>query len=151
MAAKLKVFTWSDGFHAFTVAVSSRPKALNAWGIGQDLFKSGLAHEVDSGPARDAALAAPGEVIQTGEAVDIDALPTVPKNRFVPAPDAARKARITALEQSLAAMDAAHEEALSRIDQQISDLKTRRDVLEADQKRERGTLAQRLRTARARL
>ncbi len=26
--AKLKVFTWSDGFHAFTVATTSRPRAL---------------------------------------------------------------------------------------------------------------------------
>jgi len=28
MAVKLNVFTGSDGFHAFTVAASSRPKAL---------------------------------------------------------------------------------------------------------------------------
>lgn len=40
MAQKLKVFTWSDGFHAHTVAVSSRPKALAAWGVSQDIFKS---------------------------------------------------------------------------------------------------------------
>ena len=53
MAARLKVFTWSDGFHAFTVAASSRPKALAAWGVGQDLFKSGLARQIEQGPDHD--------------------------------------------------------------------------------------------------
>lgn len=42
MAARLKLFEWSDGFHTFTVAASSRPKALVAWGSGQDLFATGL-------------------------------------------------------------------------------------------------------------
>lgn len=28
--AKLKVFTWSDGFHAYTVATTSRARALAA-------------------------------------------------------------------------------------------------------------------------
>nr|WP_314435032.1 hypothetical protein [uncultured Brevundimonas sp.] len=45
MAPRLKVFRWSDGFHAYSVAVSSRPKALSAWGSGQDLFATGLAAE----------------------------------------------------------------------------------------------------------
>ena len=71
MAAKLKVFTWSDGFHAFTVAASSRPKALEAWGATQDLFKTGLAHEVEEGADRDAALASPGAVISRGLSVDV--------------------------------------------------------------------------------
>ncbi|MBF6603782.1 MAG: hypothetical protein ITG03_12555, partial [Sphingorhabdus sp.] len=51
MAQKLKVFAWSDGFHAFTVATSSKPKALAAWGMGQDIFKSGLAREIHDGAA----------------------------------------------------------------------------------------------------
>jgi hypothetical protein len=46
--AGLKVFSWSDGFHAFTVAASSRPKALAAWGMSRDIFKDGLAHEIQS-------------------------------------------------------------------------------------------------------
>ncbi len=45
MAPRLKVFEWSDGFHRFTVAAASRPKALAAWGIHQDIFASGLARE----------------------------------------------------------------------------------------------------------
>lgn len=73
MAARLKVFTWSDGFHSWTVAASSRAKALAAWEVKQDLFKTGLAHEIDTGPERDQALAAPGTVIRSGLAVDAGA------------------------------------------------------------------------------
>jgi len=32
-----RVFTWSDGLHAYTVAVSSKAKALAAWGVGPTL------------------------------------------------------------------------------------------------------------------
>lgn len=71
MAPRLKVFEWSDGFHAFTVAASSRPKALAAWGVTQDLFATGLAHEVADGPDRDVALQRPGQVIERGLTIDI--------------------------------------------------------------------------------
>ena len=71
MAAKLKVFTWSDGFHAFTVATSSRPKALEAWGSKQDLFATGLASQLSGGPDYEAALASPGEVVERGLAIDV--------------------------------------------------------------------------------
>ncbi len=70
MAPRLKVFSWSDGFHSWTVATASRPKALHAWGVEQDLFKSGLAHEITDGPEHEAALAKPGTVIRTGMAID---------------------------------------------------------------------------------
>jgi hypothetical protein len=65
MARKLKVFTWSDGFHSHTVAAPSRAKALEVWGLKRDIFKDGLASEIESGPSHDAALAAPGSVIQS--------------------------------------------------------------------------------------
>lgn len=71
MAVKLKVFTWSDGFHAFTVAASSRPKALEAGGSKPDLFATGLASQLTGGPDYDAALASPGEVIERGLAIDV--------------------------------------------------------------------------------
>ena len=61
MAVKLKVFTWSDGFHTFTMAASSRPKALEAWGTSQDLFRTGLAQAVDEGADRDTALVSPAQ------------------------------------------------------------------------------------------
>ena len=47
MAAKLKVFVTSDGLTDYVVATTSRPKALAAWGVHQDLFASGAAREVD--------------------------------------------------------------------------------------------------------
>ena len=47
MAARLKVFVTSDGLTDYIVAASSRPKALAAWGVNQDLFKAGAARETD--------------------------------------------------------------------------------------------------------
>ena len=59
MAPRIKVFSWSDGFHSWTVATSSRPKALDVWAVERDLFKSGLAHGITDGPEHEAALAEP--------------------------------------------------------------------------------------------
>ena len=47
MAARLKVFATSDGLTEYVVAATSRPKALAAWGVRQDLFKEGVAREVE--------------------------------------------------------------------------------------------------------
>ncbi len=71
MAPRLKVFEWSDGFHRFTVAAPSRPKALAAWGIQQDIFASGLAKEAPEAEDAEAARARPGEVVERGLTVDI--------------------------------------------------------------------------------
>jgi len=71
MAPKLKVFEWSDGFHRFTVAATSRPKALAAWGIQQDIFASGLAREAPEAEDAEAARARPGVVVERGLAVDV--------------------------------------------------------------------------------
>jgi hypothetical protein len=95
MAPRLKVFAWSDGFHTFTVAASSRPKALEAWGASQDLFKSGLASEVDEGPEREAALATPGEVIRSNVAVDPGQVEKAPRRTETAA---AKKARARKLD-----------------------------------------------------
>ena len=69
MARKLKVFCYSDGFHSWTVAAPSRAKALEAWGVKRDLFKDGAAREIQIGRDREAALAAPGELIERGLSV----------------------------------------------------------------------------------
>ncbi|MDB5457246.1 MAG: hypothetical protein JWP92_2831, partial [Caulobacter sp.] len=69
MAAKLKVFVTSDGLTDYVVATSSRPKALDAWGVRQDLFKSGEAHEVTDPALVAQAQAQPGEVLQRPAAV----------------------------------------------------------------------------------
>lgn len=67
MARAPKIFTWSDGFHRYTVAATSRAKALAAWETDRDLFKEGVAQEITEGPDTNAALAAPGAVIRRAE------------------------------------------------------------------------------------
>ncbi len=64
MPARLKVFVTSDGLSDYVVAATSRPKALAAWGVRQDLFKEGLARETDEPALAKAALAHPGEVLR---------------------------------------------------------------------------------------
>jgi hypothetical protein len=64
MAARLKVFVTSDGLTDYVVATTSRPKALEAWGSHQDLFKTGLARETDDPELVKAATATPGDVLR---------------------------------------------------------------------------------------
>ena len=64
MAARLKVFVTSDGLTDYVVAATSKPKALEAWGSHQDLFKTGLAHETDDAALVKAASAQPGQVLK---------------------------------------------------------------------------------------
>ncbi|MBU1520171.1 MAG: hypothetical protein KJ728_01960, partial [Alphaproteobacteria bacterium] len=105
MAPRLKVFTWSDGFHAFTVAASSRPKALEAWGSKQDLFATGLASQLSGGPDHDAALAAPGEVIERGLAIDVGKIGKAARPK-ASGPPKARRAKLERLQAELDRMDA---------------------------------------------
>lgn len=147
MAAKLKVFTWSDGFHAFTVAASSRPKALDAWGATQDLFKTGLAHEAEEGPDRDAALAAPGTVISRGLSVDVG---KAEKRR--PKPENARaKAKVAALEAELEALDADMAAEVEALDARQAALDRDRAEATARQEKARRSLLGKLKTARVAL
>ena len=145
MAAKLKVFTWSDGFHAFTVAASSRPKALEAWGVDQDLFKTGLAHEVEDGADRDAALASPGAVISRGLSVDVG---KATARKVKPANEKA-KARLEALEAELEALDAEQAEALQALDDRQTALDDDRRKQTATHDKAREAVLAKLRTARA--
>ena len=142
MAAKLKVFTWSDGFHAFTVATTSRPKALEAWGSRQDLFASGLAGPLTEGPDYDAALASPGQVVERGLTVDIGKI-----SKAKPAPEAAddaRKARakarakVKSLETRLADLDTSYADTVSRLDEASAQIEAERaragETYETDRK-----------------
>ena len=73
MATRLKVFRTTNGLTESAVAVSSRAKALEAWGTKADLFKEGLASETDDPALSKAALANPGQVV-TRSALGDDAL-----------------------------------------------------------------------------
>lgn len=125
MARKLKVFCWSDGLHDYTVAASSRAKALEAWDVGRDLFKDGAAREIAEGRARDAALDAPETVITTpagGLGAALKALPAKARGKPSKAETAraeklaALKARLEALEDEAEASDLAFAERRAALD-----------------------------------
>lgn len=148
MAPRLKVFTWSDGFHAFSIATSSRPKALEAWGSKQDLFASGLASELSGGPDYDAALASPGEVVERGLAVDIGKIGKAAKPRKASASDAARKQKLKALETRLAELDTAYAANLSELEAAERKIAAERDKAEADYRNQRAALVRDLKATR---
>jgi len=144
MAAKLKVFTWSDGFHAFTVAASSRPKALEAWGATQDLFKTGLAHEVDEGADRDAALASPGAVISCGLSVDVG---KAEKRKPKPANEKAR-AKTKSLEAELESLDADQDAEAQAFEERQAQLDHEREALTVRHDKARKALLAKLKASR---
>lgn len=150
MAAKLKVFRYCDGFHAWTVAASSRPKALAAWGVKRDLFKDGSAEEVDEGPDYEAALKAPGELIERGLAVDVGKVVREAAPKRSKADEKAR-ARVEALEAELASLDevqAGEREALAA---KRAELEKAAAALEKTQEKARAALKARLKAAREKL
>lgn len=151
MAPRLKAFTWSDGFHAFTVATSSRPKALEAFGSKQDLFATGLASELSGGPDYDAAMAAPGEVIERGLAIDVGKITKAPKPRKAKGPTAAQRAKAEKLATQLEALDTEHAAAIAELDAAQAEIQKRRDVMERDHEKVRRTAAAQLKAARAKL
>jgi hypothetical protein len=149
MAARLKVFSWSDGFHRWTVAASSRPKALQAWNADQDLFKTGLAHELTTGPSRDAALKAPGTVIRTEAEID-PALLKAPR----PDPDRRRRRQVrdreAATRATIEALDAELAESLAPLRTQRRDLDQKIADLEASTAEQKAKLTKTRNTATAR-
>lgn len=146
--ARLKVFTWSDGFHAFTVAASSRPKALEAWGVEQDLFKSGLAQEVHDGPDHAAALKAPGEVIERGLAVDVGKAAPARRPR---GPSKAARQKVAQFETALAELDQRHDDEAATLAERVAVLAREQDALARIHKRERDRLLARLKAAREKI
>ena len=60
MAARLKIYQASFGFHESVVAAANQKAALDAWGARQNLFAEGLAYVTDDPGAAKAALAHPG-------------------------------------------------------------------------------------------
>ena len=153
MARKLKVFRYSDGFHSWTVAAPSRAKALEAWGVKRDLFKDGSATEIDGGEDYEAALAAPGELIERGLSVDIGKVErtTAPKAKAKPASDARARAKVEALEAELAALDEAQAEETAALEVEREALETRAAGVAKRQAKARDALKTKLKAARAKL
>lgn len=127
MPRALKVFTWSDGFHRYTVAATSRAKALAAWETDRDLFKEGVAAEAPDAPDTKAALAAPGAVIRRAEGGLKLAVETLPKPRPKKV-DQAEARRKKALAEAQAALEAAKTEQQHA----EADLERRRRDLDAE-------------------
>ncbi len=124
--AKLKVFTWSDGFHAYAVATTSRAKALAAWGVARDLFKDGEARELTGGGDHDAALARPGDTIRRGLSMDVGKVSRATKPK---PPSKADRERVAALKRKLDGLRAEHDDAVAaladrrgRLDDEAADL-----------------------------
>ena len=128
MARSPKVFTWSDGFHRYTVAATSRAKALAAWETDRDLFKEGVAQEAPDAPDAKAALAAPGAVIRRAEGGLKSAVDKLPKPKAKPVDDAEEVKRKKALAQAEAALEAAETEQRDA----VAELERRRRDLDAE-------------------
>ena len=128
MARAPKVFTWSDGFHRYTVAATSRAKALAAWETDRDLFKEGVAAEAPDAPDAKAALAAPGAVIRRAESglkAAVDKLPKPKPKKTDAAAEAKRKKALAEAEAALEMAETAQRDA-------EADLEQRRRALEEE-------------------
>lgn len=152
MARAPKVFTWSDGFHRYTVAATSRAKAMAAWETDRDLFKEGVAQEITEGPDAVAALAAAGAVIRRAESgleSAVDKLPKPPKAK--PAPKAALKRELETARKVLSEADLEHEQAEQDLEERRAALNDEAKRLEADHERRRAALARDLERLEAKL
>jgi hypothetical protein len=139
----------SDGITDYVVATSSRAKALDAWGVRQDLFKDGTARETDDPALVKAASAQPGEVLrrQTGARVSLAKLkPAQPAKPA--APSKAQLKRVADLEARLDGLDAEQAAARARLAAERAALDRRQASLDARQRAERRTLEARLAAAR---
>ena len=152
MAARLKVFVTSDGLTDYVVAVSSRAKALAAWGVRQDVFEEGAAHETDDPALVKAALGRPGEVLRRPAGTRGKLAKLKPVKRAKPkGPTKAQLRKVAKLEVELAEFDAAHDRAVARIDAAQSELDRRRQALDERHDRRRRALDAALRAAKSAL
>jgi hypothetical protein len=130
MPPRLKVFVTSDGLTDYVVATTSRPKALAAWGVRQDLFKEGRAHETDDPELAAAARASPGEVLRrpAGTRAELSkARPPKPPPK-PKGPSKAALKRVADLERRLAALDAAHEKVVEKLARERAELDRRAEA-----------------------
>lgn len=149
MAAKLKVFVTSDGLTDYIVAVSSKSKALAAWGVRQDVFKEGAAHETDDPEAVKAALAKPGEVLRrpAGTREQLSRLKPA-KAAKKAGPTKAQLKKVAALEKQLAEFDQDHDREAAALERARADLDRREEALHARHEARRGKLEAALEAAR---
>jgi hypothetical protein len=149
MAPRLKVFVTSDGLTDYIVAASSKPKALAAWGVRQDVFKEGQAHETDDPALVKAALAQPGEVLRRSAGAKGKLAKLTPAKPAKPAgPSKAQLRKVADLEARLAGLQADHARAAAKLAGERERLDRRIAALEKAQAKEREGLEARLSAAR---
>jgi hypothetical protein len=160
MAPRLKVFVTSDGLTDYIVAATSRAKALAAWGVRQDVFKEGGAHETDDAELVAAAAARPGEVLRRPAATRaelgrIGAAKQKPAKlapaRPPPEPKGPSKAalkKVADLEARLADLDAADVRAREAIARERAELDRKAEAQAAETAAKRQKLAAALSAAR---
>ncbi len=172
MAPRLKVFVTSDGLTEYFIATSSRPKALAAWGVRQDLFKEGRAEETDDPALTGPALEKPGEVLTRpagGKAPVLPPAPARPQPRRAlkpppprrpaapppppppPKPTPAQLQRVAELERRLAGLEAEFEREVADIADERARLDKREARVKADLERDKAKLEADLGKARAAL
>jgi hypothetical protein len=166
--AKLKVYVTPIGFHDAYVAATSQKAALEAWGTDRNLFARGGASVVTDEALTREPLAHPGKVIKRSRGTTAEQLaalppdkpkskplctarppaaPDKPTKRSAPSPD---RSALDAAEQALERERHRNAEELKRIDEQIADLKARRQRAVREHKSEAARLsASRLRAAAA--
>ena len=154
MARAPKVFTWSDGFHRYTVAATSRAKALAAWETDRDLFKEGVAQEASDAPDARAALAAPGAVIRRAEGglpAEVAKLPkTKPASKKAYKAEAERKRKLAEAEAALDAAEAEQRDAEADLERRRRDLDAEAAALNDSWTSRRAKLEQAIRRLRPR-
>ena len=156
MAPRLKVFVTSDGLTDYVVATSSKAKALAAWGSHQDLFKTGMARETDEPALVEAATAQPGEVLRrpSGSFTELANLKPTPKPKPAakpkppPGPSKAALKKVADLETKLAALDAAHEGAVAKLEREQARIAAELEAARTQHAAERKKLADALSVAR---
>ena len=150
MAPRLKVFVTSDGLTDFVVATTSKAKALAAWGVRQDVFKEGQAHESDDPELVAAATAQPGEVLRRpaagrGELAKLKPAKPRPKAK---APSKAALKKVADLERRLLELDAGRQAELAGLARERAELESRQEALEAGHAARRAQLEAALAAAR---
>jgi hypothetical protein len=130
MAPRLKVFVTSDGLTDYVVATSSRAKALAAWGVRQDLFKEGVAHETNDADLVKAATAQPDQVLRkpAGGRAALQAL-KVAKPKAPAGPSKAALKKVADLEKRIETLETSRQRAAAELqrkkallDQELADL-----------------------------
>ena len=149
MAPRLKVFVTSDGLTDYVVAVSSKAKALAAWGVRQDVFKEGAAYQTDDAELVKAANAKPGEVLRRPAGTLEKLAKLKPAKAAKPrGPTKAQLKKIATLAKQLADFDAAHDREAAALDRARADLDRREEALHARHETRRAKLEAALNAAR---